>query len=126
MMARITRLVRVDLGEVAESGMDLFLVMLSERATGKTVLRDIGFRAVSVADDGNIVVEVTGDDEACREAVDWKDELAVGDEVYYSDPNDGQDSAIYKIVEIVPESPKVYRLANDDGWTHEAYAEDLS
>jgi len=124
-MAQITRKVRVDLGEVAECGFDGFIDLLSMRATGTDLLEDISFRALEVGDDGLIVVEVEGDDECCRED-GWKDKLAVGDEVFWNDPDDGRCSAIYKIVEITNDDPPVYRLRNDSGSETEAYLKELS
>jgi hypothetical protein len=124
-MTWITRNVRVDLGEVAERNFEGFLDLLSMRTTGTDLLEDIGFRAIAIDDDGSIVIEVQGDDHACRED-GWKEALAPGDEVFWNDPDDGRCSAIYKIVEITNDDPPVYRLRNDAGSETEAWLGELS
>jgi len=124
-MTWIKRLVSVDLGEVAQCTFEEFLDLLSTRATGTDLLEDIGFRAIVLDDDGSIVVEVQGDDHACRED-GWKEALAVGDEVFWNDPDDHRCSDVYKIVEITDDDPRVYRLKNAAGSETEAWLGELS
>jgi hypothetical protein len=124
-MTWIKRLVRVDLGEVAERTFEQFLDLLSTRATGTDLLEDIGFWALMVDDDGSLVVEVEGNDHGCRED-GWKEALAPGDEVFWNDPDDHRCSGVYKIVEITDDDPPVYRLKNDEGSETEAWAGELS
>ena len=60
MEKKLPKVVQVDLREIIENDLEGFLDILSERATGSSLLMDISYRILSV-ENNSLMIEVDGD-----------------------------------------------------------------
>jgi hypothetical protein len=125
-MSWIKRRVWVDLPEVIGIDLEAFLDLLSQRATGTELLKDISWTVEDLGDDKLIGLDVEGDDSECRPD-GWKDALKPGDEVFWNDPDDGRCSGVCKIVDFNADGESVVLSRIEDSNSMvEAFITELS